>query len=191
MKTIFILFILIFLFSGCGINEREGKLQQLKEQLAQKELELQTKEKDLQLREEELVKRERNHDSTIQTVLRDTGIYKAELAGMWTVKMNCTETNCAGSAVGDTKTEQWNISYQDRTVIAKALVDEKLARIYSGIYTGNSLELAAQPSDTASQNSAQIIVRLEEKSSGNFEGRRELTRANNCKTIYAVSMTKL
>lgn len=190
MKATLILFFSILLFSGCDLREREEKLQQEQEQLVQKELALLSKEKELQIREQELVKREQKLDSTIQGVPKDTGIYKAALVGLWTVKMNCTETDCPGSAVGDTKTEQWDISYQNHTVIAKALVDEKLVRIYSGLYTGNSLELTAQQIDTASQNSAQIVVRLEETEGGNLEGRREITRASNCKTIYAVNMVK-
>ncbi len=190
MKGILILFFSLHLFSGCGMRKREENLQQQQAQLVQKELELLSKEKALQSREEELVKREKNLDSTMQTAPKDTGIYKAELVGLWTVKMNCTETDCPGSAVGDTKTEQWAISYQDQTVIANAMVAEKLVRVYSGVYTGNSLELTAQQSDTATQNRAQIVVRLKETESGNLEGRREITRANSCKTVYAVNMVK-
>ena len=190
MKAILTLLFSLLLFSGCDIRAREEKLQQQRTQLAQKELELLSREKELQSREAALVEREKSLDSTMQATPKDTGVYKADLVGLWTVKMNCTETDCPGSAVGDIKTEQWDLSYQNQTVIAKAIVDEKLVRIYSGLYTGNALELTAQQSDTAAQNSAQIVVRLEETGNGNLEGRRQISRTDNCKTIYAVSMVK-
>jgi len=43
--------------------------------------------------------------------------------------MRCTETNCSGSAVGDTKNEQWEIGYQNGGIVAQAFSGNKLVRV--------------------------------------------------------------
>jgi hypothetical protein len=55
--------------------------------------------------------------------------------------MTCTETTCPGSAIGDTKTETWDISYQNNVLLAKANVGDKLTRVYTGTYDGTNLVL--------------------------------------------------
>ncbi len=46
-----------------------------------------------------------------------------------------------GRLVGDTKTETWDLSYQNDRVIAKAMTGENLIRVYTGTFRNNLLEL--------------------------------------------------
>jgi hypothetical protein len=105
--------------------------------------------------------------------------------------MTCTETSCAGSAVGDTKNETWEISYQENNVIARAMVNTELTRVYSGFFTGNTLELVASPEGTAvNQPATRMVVRLRLSDNNKMEGQREIERTGQCKIIYEVSMNK-
>ena len=62
--------------------------------------------------------------------------------------MICTETNCPGSAVGDSKNEQWDISFQDNAIIATAISNNQMVRVYTGHYFGNSIRLTVQKDST-------------------------------------------
>src|SRR5688572_12407051 len=118
MKQRILLFLLtIFLLQGCDMRKREENLQVKEAQLNEKEQELLLKEKTLQLKEDELAKKQQQIDST--TISDTTTQINTKLVGSWEVKMTCTETSCSGSAVGDTKNETWDISYQNKNVLAK------------------------------------------------------------------------
>src|SRR5688572_16750787 len=100
MQRVVYFLVFIFLASGCGIKEREDAVQKKESELLQKEQVLNLKEKTLAIKEEDLLKREQKLDTT----LADTAlIYDAKITGRWNVGMTCTETDCTGSAVGDTK----------------------------------------------------------------------------------------
>lgn len=189
MHYYFLLVLLLTSFlQGCDLREREEALQAKEAMLNQREQELLLKEKTLQLKEEDLVKREQRIDSTH---IRDSvAVYNAALPGTWDVKMVGTETTCPGSAVGDTKNETWEISYQENNVIAKAMVNNELVRTYSGFYTGNTLELVDTRENIPGQPPTRIIVRLRLSKENVLEGTREIERIGECKIIYQITLNK-
>ena len=169
------------------MQKREQDIKKRELLLAQKEQQLLIKEKDLQLKEEELAKREISLDSTLK---KDTSeLVDSSLVGNWLVQMTCTETSCAGSAVGDTKSEQWQINYENKTLIARALVNNKLVRLYTGFFTGNTAELVEQSDTANTQSTAKMIVRLRIVDDAHLEGQREIIR-KDCKIIYDLDLEK-
>jgi hypothetical protein len=190
MKQYMFLFSLTILFlQSCDLRQREEDLQAKEAKVNQKEQELLLKEKTLQLKENELAKKQQQIDST---AIRDTiAQVNAKLVGTWNVKMTCTETSCTGSAVGDTKIEAWDISYQDKNVLAKAKVNNELVRVYSGTYNGNILELVEAHDTPTTPSPTKIIVRLRLASDLQMEGQREIERIGDCKILYSVLMDKI
>jgi hypothetical protein len=172
---------------GCGIDQRQKEVEQKALALQQKEEELQARELALTQKEEELARVSKTIDSTH----RDSSfIYDPRLIGLWAVKMTCTQTTCPGSAVGDTKSEQWELSYRGRHLLARALVSDTLTRVYQGIYTGNTLELVEVRSGAPAQPATRMIVRLRLVNASTLEGQREIVREGDCKIIYALQMNK-
>ena len=104
--------------------------------------------------------------------------------------MVCTETTCPGSAVGDSKTETWDIQYINNKVIAKAQSGEQLVRVYTGIYTGNTLELVENNESTGTQPATKMVVQLRIVNPRSMEGQREIIREGNCKILYSLQLTK-
>lgn len=189
MKQLILLLILLLPFlQGCDMRQREEALSQKEASLNQREQELLLKEKTLQLKEDELVKREQRIDSTRR--LDSTTVYNASLPGTWDVKMTCTETSCPGSAVGDIKNETWEIAYQENNVIARAMVNNELVRVYSGIFTGNTLELVEARENASTQPATRMVVRLRLSKENVMEGQREIERIGECKIIYGIIMNK-
>ena len=189
MKTWPILFLLTaFLLTSCGIRGREEALEQREKEINQKEQSLLLLQKQLQLKEEDLLRRQKILDSTQQLALQDSSIINPKLVGKWAVTMRCTATTCDGSAVGDVKNEQWDISYQDKNIIVKAMADGKLVRTYTGAFRENKVLLNAQQEPNAVP--VTMTIQLQFRSDTEMEGEREITRANNCRIVYALSMSK-
>lgn len=146
------------------------------------------KEKTLQLIEEELAKREQRLDSSEK--IDSFHQIPPSLIGHWETKMTCTESTCKGSAVGDTKTEQWNISYQSNLLLAQAMAQEQLIRVYTGTYTGHTIELVDNRTGTSTEPPSKMVVRLRLVDSLHMEGQREILRDNDCRVVYALQMEK-
>jgi hypothetical protein len=104
--------------------------------------------------------------------------------------MRCVETNCSGSAVGDTKIEQWELSYENPGIIAKAYSDNKLVRVYSGSSNGNALELSNTPDNQDPSLAAKMVVRIQEIKENEMQGQREIIRPDNCHTLFALDFKK-
>lgn len=190
MKLIyFVLAVSMIFSSGCGMREREEALGKRENEINQKEQRLLLLEKQLQLKHDELQQRQRSMDSTkMQMSLADSADINPAIIGNWTTTMRCTATTCDGSAVGDTKIEQWEMSYQGTTVIVKARADNQLVRTYTGLLNDNSLQLTAQQDEASAQT--KMMVRLNMKSATEMDGEREIVRANNCQIVYALTMRK-
>jgi hypothetical protein len=146
-------------------------------------------EKQLQLKEEALLLKEQKTDTTLQKPAADSALVNLSLVGKWAVHMRCTETTCEGSAVGDIKNETWDIEYQNYTVIAKAMTDNKVVRIYTGTYKEDVLQLLAEQEPAAPNT--KITVRIQEKSTVELEGIREINRPDACRIVYALTLKKI
>ena len=178
------------LLSSCGLREREKQLQQKTQEINQKEQQLLLKEKELQTRLEEVEKREHKLDSSGSLVLRDTVAINPDFLGEWDVKMQCTETNCSGSAVGDTKLENWVIEQKDNEIIAKAMSGNNLIRAYTGNFNGNLLILNNEQEDPEHKVLSRMSVRLQKVKDNQLEGRREITRVGECRILYELELKR-
>jgi hypothetical protein len=187
MKWILLLSGVIF-FSSCGLRQREIELDKKMDELNQREQQLALKERSLAAKEIQLNEREKQIDSTKNTVNDTLFLEHKKIPGTWMVDMQCTETTCAGSAVGDIKSEQWNFKFQDNTVIASAMSNNQLVRVYTGAYFGNLLKLSVQQDST--ETSAKINVRLTQTKEKEMEGEREIIQANGCHILYSLRMKK-
>jgi hypothetical protein len=176
------------LLSSCGLREREKQLQQKTQEINQKEQQLLLKEKELQTRLEEIEKRENKLDSSGSLVLRDTVAINPDFLGEWDVRMQCTETTCSGSAVGDTKLETWLIEQKDNDIVARAMANNTLARVYTGSFNGNMLQLTSIQQDTDQKVLSKMTVRLQKTKDKQLEGRREIQREDGCKILYALEL---
>jgi len=179
----------VFIFAlvlAIGCNQ-EDKLRKREAALLQREQELDARQLAIESKEGDLLRREMRIDSSMMT--DSLSLLNPAMLGTWAVKMTCTETSCTGSAVGDTKTEQWQVGYEGQNLVVRAIANEQLARVYKGNYMNEALELTAQTADSTLP-AARMFVRLQITHPNRMEGRREITREDNCKIVYAVEMTK-
>jgi hypothetical protein len=190
MKYVILVYLFSFFAAGCGLREREMELEKRTNELNRKEQELLLKIKSFQLQEEELLKRQKQLDSSSRLLADSFLLQHPKILGKWNVTMHCTETTCPGSAIGDIKNEQWEISYQNKQVIAQAYSDNKLVRIYSGNYNGSAIELSTGPDNPDLSLSTNMIVRIQEIKENEMRGKREIIRPDNCRIIYDLLFKK-
>lgn len=183
-----ILLIGIVFICGCGLRQREMELNKKMQELNVKEQELALKEQSLSIKEEQLNEKEKSLDSTKNGVNDSLFLEHQKLPGTWMVEMLCTETSCPGSAVGDVKNEQWDFKFQNNMVIASAMSNNQLVRVYTGDFLGNTLKLAVQQDSTDA--SAKIVVRLQQTKEKEMTGDREITQANGCRILYSLRLKK-
>jgi hypothetical protein len=191
MKSRIILSLLfIIVLSGCNLRQREIELDKKLAEINEREQRLTLKEQSLELREQQLNEKEKKFDSTTKRNGNDSMLLlHPQIPGTWNVKMQCTETNCPGSAVGDTKNEQWIIKLQDNGVIVSAISNNELVRVYSGIYRNNALLLSVQ-ADANVPGSAKILVRLQQINDKEMSGEREIIQPDGCRILYSLQLKK-
>lgn len=179
-----LLFILIIFLQGCGLNEREKNLKKLQKEIAHKEQGLLAWEQRLKLKEEALDHARQSLDSA-KMQIDSASIYNPAIIGKWTVKMSCIETTCDGSALGDTKTEQWDISYNQNSIVVKAYSGPVLIRVYVGKYRDNQLKILDERPNVDVSFKATLNFINEKR----MDGTREILQAN-CKIVYALTAEK-
>jgi len=178
-KTFPLLILLLFLLPGCDIEKRERELEQ-------RALEVTHRERVLELKTQELNERQQQLDSLTVEQRNDSlhQIYP-QLIGIWNVKMICDETTCPGSAIGDTKTEQWEFVLRDNQLIAIAVSKNKLSRIYTGDYRDSLIVLEAQ-----SDSTTHIQVQLKFDKDKILSGTRKIIRSDECFINYELTLKK-
>ncbi len=187
MKHVFLLMVTILFLTGCNYREREQALQSKEQMLMKKEEDLLAREQQLQLKESDLKQQAQRLDSSLKDTVM---VYNQDLPGRWNVKMTCTETSCHGSAIGDSKSEVWEIYYSRRLIIAKVLDGAKLSRIYTGNYKDGQLELNEEVNTAPGVPNTQILVRLTLKDPKTMEGQREIIRTGDCRILYDLQLKK-
>lgn len=182
--TSILLFVLIFLLQGCGPNEREERLKKRELASAQKEQQLLEWEQKLKLKEQELDHTQQSLDSAKKEI-DSADAYNPAIVGKWMVKMICTETTCDGSALGDTKTELWDINYKGNQVVVNAYSGKVLVRVYEGGYSNNVLKIT----DEKVNADVSITALLNFVNEKRIEGKREIVQTG-CKIVYALTVER-
>jgi hypothetical protein len=191
-KLIFLSLSLLFLL-GCKDQEHEKQLQQREAELTQREQTLTQRETALARREQALLQKETASppDTLAQTIPADTALLRS-LPGTWATRMSCIETDCPGSALGDSKNEQWKFEVEQNTVRATATANKKVIRVYSGTLEGTELKMTAQHIPNETLPDASFTVLLQAAGERRLEGRREISKPtpDNCRIVYALELSK-
>ncbi|MCE7066984.1 hypothetical protein [Dyadobacter sp. CY326] len=166
-------------FQSCGFKEKEAQLAKREQKVAEKEQTLMQWEQRLALLDKDLQEKKKRQLQDSSAV--NDSLQAQPFTGKWIVKMQCTETNCSGSAIGDSKTETWEIAYRNKGIVASAYAGNELSRVYHGSFSQNRLEVTnGQP------GSASVMRVIMELTDGKMEGMREVQRAD-CKIRYALT----
>ena len=185
----FSLLVTLLLFAGCDYKEREKALAQKMEELNQKEQQLLLREKNLQLEEDSIKLLIARMDSV--SYADSIKVLPPALTGQWTSKMICTETNCSGSAVGDTQTDTWEIATQDTAVVIRSISKGNINRIYTGNYfNSNKIRVSLLTENIEQEKTTKRTIELNDIKPNKMRGTRVVTQADGCQITYSVELDK-
>lgn len=173
------------LFCSCGLSEREKALQEKEAVLNERQQVLLLQEQELRQKEQLLQEREYRLDSTKREI-DSVVIHGPSVAGKWQIKMQCVETSCPGSAIGDVKAEQWEFTTVGNDITVRAYAGKELIRIYNGNYTQSGMRIV----DKSAVNNTAMEVTLRMLSEKKMDGIREII-LSNCKTTYSITAERL
>ncbi|MEJ5993792.1 hypothetical protein WG904_05100 [Pedobacter sp. Du54] len=179
----------LLIISGCTGEQDKKRLDDRERSIERRESEVARREQQLKASEKLLMTRMLQLDSA-NNLTDSNGVYNANIVGAWKVTMQCTETTCTGYAVGDTKTEQWNITYENNRVVVKAYAKKKFIRTYNGIFSKNAIEL------TADQPELKIHLDVTLAPEGGRDelmtGHRTISKEENeCRTVFGLKAEKI
>lgn len=193
MKKSALLILFLLVMAGCKDQAHEQQLQKREAEIARREQELALRENALTLREQRLLPKEQTlpTDTVQQVQPADTALLRS-LPGTWATRMSCIETDCPGSAIGDSKNEQWEFVLEQNTVRATASANKKIIRVYVGTLEGSELKMTAQHIPNETLPDAIFTVLLQAAGERRLEGRREISKPapDNCRIVYALELTK-
>jgi len=193
MKKPALLFLFLLVLVSCKDQAHEQQLQKREAELTRREQEIALRENALAVREQSLLQKEQTPpaDTVQQVQPADTALLRT-LPGTWATRMSCIETDCPGSAIGDSKNEQWEFSVEQNTVLAKASANKKIIRVYTGTLEGSELKMTAQHIPNETLPDASFTVLLQAAGERRLEGRREISKPapDNCRIVYSLELTK-
>ncbi|MCF0074092.1 hypothetical protein LZD49_26655 [Dyadobacter sp. CY261] len=184
-KTTFLLIVSCLLIWSCRDKEREQQLAQREQTLLQKEQEFALKEADYNA----LV---RMRDSLL-TRKSDTVVIQAwpdELAGMWTSKSVCRESNCTEYVIGDQRSNAWEFVSDSTGLFTRVFNNNKLIRVYAASFDSTGIRLRYK-SDSSSAKMTDMSVELGRSGGNLLKGMQTIGIDNTCTAKFSVELTRL
>lgn len=162
------------------------------------------KENDLEIREKQLLEKEKlfaQKESEYQVLLkmRDSIFTKkdsvaavnwpAAVAGLWTGKVICTESNCSDYVVGDQRTDTWEFDSDSTQLMTKIINNNNLVRIYSGKFENNEAKLNFK-TDSTSKKQVEMNILLNDITPDKIRGTRTIAVDNSCMAKFSVELVR-
>lgn len=162
------------------------------------------KENNLEVREKELLEKEKlfaQKESEYQVLLkmRDSIFTKkdsvtvvswpAAVAGSWTGKVICTESNCSDYVVGDQRTDTWEFDSDSTQLMTKIINNNNLVRIYSGKFENNEAKLNFK-TDSTSKKQVEMNILLNDITPNKIRGTRTIAVDNSCTAKFSVELVR-
>lgn len=112
------------------------------------------------------------------------------VAGIWSVRMTCIESDCSGFNPKDVFSETWNISYQNGQYQINVINGApNTNKSYTGDFNGKYFRAGFTHTDGGWGNtvSAKVSLIAKMRNENIFEGRREVLKDSPCKIAYSIT----
>lgn len=170
---------------GCRDNEKE-------QQLARREQALLRKEQEFALKEADYYALVRMRDSLLaqksDTVIIRT--WPEDLAGMWTSKSVCRESNCSEYVIGDQRSNAWEFVSDSTGLFTRVFNNNKLIRVYSASFDSTGIRLHYK-SDSSSARTTEMNVELGRGNGSLIKGMQTIGIDNACTAKFSIELTRL
>jgi len=181
-NSLFIIICISFFFVACDDNKKEKDLLVRERQLLEKEKLFAQKESEYQA----LLKMRDSLFSKKDSV--KIIAWPADIAGSWTGKVICTESNCNDYVVGDQRIDTWEFDSDSTQLSTKIINNNNLVRVYAGKYENNEVKLNYK-TDSTSKKQVEMNVLLNEFSPNKIRGTRTIA-VDQCLAKFSVELVR-
>lgn len=181
-----LLFILLTLsvFAACTSSKREQQLNSREQEITKRELEFAAKAADYQ----SLI---RMRDS-LRTKKTDTLMpqqWPEGIAGRWTSRTICKESDCGDYVVGDQRSDIWAFEGDSTGIFTKVINKEKLLRVYTAQADSTEIRLHYKSDSTATRK-VDISVVLNPSGNNLMKGTQTISVNNSCTAKFSVELQR-
>lgn len=186
-KNRILLYLAALLATGCGPSDRELQLEKREKEIVHREQQLQLKEGEVRALltfKDSILK---VMDSVDQQRYRS---WPDSLAGKWSSKIVCVESNCSEYVIGDLRSDNWEFLLDSNRLITKIYdKNEKEVRTYQAQYSKEGILLHFSTDSTAKKR-VTMDVTIREVNSQRLKGERIVSVNNNCTARFNVELTR-
>ncbi|SEJ26841.1 hypothetical protein SAMN04487995_3864 [Dyadobacter koreensis] len=183
-KTFFAILLSCILIWGCQNEQKE-------QQLAQREQAVSKKEQEFALKEADYISLLKMRDSLLTK--KDTLIiqhWPENIAGLWSGRSVCRESNCSEYVIGDQRANQWEF-ISDSTGLYTRVIDKnnKTVRVYNARFDSTGINLQFS-SDTSATKMATLTVDLNPLTNEVLKGIQTININQSCTAKFYVELTR-
>ena len=184
-KTPLVIVLTCLLLCGCHNKQRE-------QQLAQREQTVIEKEKEFALKEADYKSLVRMRDSLLTK--RDTVIiqqWPEEIAGLWSSRSVCRESNCSDYVIGDQRSNMWEF-VSDSTGLFTRVLDNnnQLVRVYAARLDSAGIKLH-YATDSSASKQMDLNIDLNQVSPALLKGVQTIRVDQSCNAKFLVELTRI
>ncbi|WP_294296882.1 hypothetical protein [uncultured Chryseobacterium sp.] len=183
-NTLFAFLAVVFFLISCDNRKKENDLTMREQQLLEKEKAFAQRETEYQL----LLKMRDSIFATKKDSVK-IAVWPSQIAGLWTGKVICTESNCSDYVVGDQRIDTWEFDSDSIQLLTKIINNNNLVRVYSGKFENNEVKLNFK-TDSTSKKQVEMNVLLNDFSANKIRGTRTISADNNCMAKFSVELVR-
>jgi len=179
-------FVILGLCWGCRDKERARELDLREQAILSREKEFAIKEADyqslLRMRDSLLTKRD-----TAVAIQR----WPDEIAGLWSSKSVCRESNCSEYVIGDQRSNTWEFVSDSTGLYTRVINNNKVVRVFSAKFDSTSIQLHYASDSSASKN-LDMSVELSRDSNKNLiKGMQTTGIDKGCTAKFSIELNRL
>ncbi|SEI56009.1 hypothetical protein SAMN05216327_102456 [Dyadobacter sp. SG02] len=184
-KYLLALLLFLGLFWGCQDKERAHELDVREQGILAREKEFAIKEADyqslLRMRDSLLTKRD-----TAVAIRR----WPEDIAGLWSSKSICRESNCSDYVIGDQRSNTWEFVSDSTGLYTRVINNNKVVRVFSAKFDSTSIQLHYASDSSASKN-LELNVELSRDSRNLIKGMQTTGIDKSCTAKFSIELNRL
>lgn len=177
--------LILCLFWGCQDKEKEHELALREQKILDREQKFATKEADYQSL---LVMR----DSLFSK--RDTSVilqrWPDDIAGLWSSKSICRESNCSEYVIGDQRSNTWEFVSDSTGLYTRVNNNNQTIRVFSAKLDSTRIQLRFSSDSSASKN-LELTVELNRENPNLIKGMQTASIDKSCNAKFSIELTRL
>lgn len=181
---LFLFLFTLFVVVACTDNQQTAQLTKREQALLDRERQFARKEAEyrslLRMRDSLLAQK----DTTAHPTWPET------VAGTWSSKLICKESNCTEYVVGDQRSELWDFTDDSTGMYTKVINNNQINRIFNGNFRNELVSLTYR-SDSTIQKHVEMQVTLTPSSPDLMKGTQLIQIDSGCTANFSVELVRV